>query len=158
MVLSYKNYSTIEKEALAIVFAVSKFRQYIYGKKIILYTDHSPLQWLMSHRDTASKLIRWALLLQEYDIEIRYKKGKTNTNADSLSRIDSEQTIHNTVFSAVKQLNDLTEFKMDQDEDEEIIKIKSQAKRLKSPKQVEEFVKGTDKYFVENGILKYMDG
>ena len=66
-----KNYSTIEKEALAIVFAVKKYRHYLWGRKIILYTDHSPLQWLLKHRESASKLIRWALILQEFDIKIK---------------------------------------------------------------------------------------
>ena len=59
-----KNYATIEKEALAIVFGVKKFRHYLWGKQTILYTDHSSLQWLMKHREAARRLVRWALISQ----------------------------------------------------------------------------------------------
>ena len=80
-------YSTIERECLAIVWAIKHFRPYLYGKKFIIYTDHKPLTWLNSQKDTSSKLTRWRLRLQDYDYEIVYKKGKQNLNADALSRI-----------------------------------------------------------------------
>ncbi|HBK71150.1 MAG TPA: hypothetical protein DDZ39_05755 [Flavobacteriaceae bacterium] len=82
------NYSVIEKEALAIVYSVKQFHHYIWSRKIILYTDQRPLQWLMTHKDSSSRLIRWSLLLQEYDIDIKYRQGKANANADFLSRMD----------------------------------------------------------------------
>lgn len=81
------NYSTIEKELLAIVFAVKTFRPYLFGRKFKIVTDHKPLTWLFSLKEPNSKLIRWRLLLSEYDYEIIYKKGKINSNADALSRI-----------------------------------------------------------------------
>jgi hypothetical protein len=80
-------YSTIEKELFAIIWAVKHFRPYLYGKKFIIYTDHRPLAWLYSLKEPNSKLTRWRLRLEEYDFEIRYKKGPQNTNADALSRI-----------------------------------------------------------------------
>ncbi|KAL0859582.1 hypothetical protein ABMA27_010718 [Loxostege sticticalis] len=80
-------YSTIEKELLAIVWAVKYFRPYLYGRKFTIYSDHKPLTWLMSLKDPNSKLTRWRLRLEEYDYQIVYKKGKYNTNADALSRI-----------------------------------------------------------------------
>lgn len=82
------SYSTIEKEALAIVWAVKYFRPYLFGQKFKIYSDHKPLQWLFSQKDPSSKLIRWRLKLEEYDYEIIYKKGTLNTNADALSRIE----------------------------------------------------------------------
>lgn len=80
-------YSTIERELLAIIWAVKHFRPYLYGRKFYIYTDHRPLAWLNSLKDPNSKLTRWRLRLQDYNFEIIYKKGKQNTNADALSRI-----------------------------------------------------------------------
>jgi hypothetical protein len=69
------NYSTIEKELLAVIFALDKFRSYLLGSKIIIFSDHTALKYLFSKKDAKSRLIRWILLLQEFDIEIRDKKG-----------------------------------------------------------------------------------
>lgn len=81
------NYSTIEKELLAIVWATRYFRPYLFGHKFKIITDHKPLTWIMSLKEPNSKLVRWRLKLEEFDYEIIYKKGKLNTNADALSRI-----------------------------------------------------------------------
>ncbi|XP_011863867.1 PREDICTED: uncharacterized protein LOC105559856, partial [Vollenhovia emeryi] len=81
-----RNYSTIEKELLAIVYAVQHFRPYLYGKKFTLVTDHKPLTWLHKLKDPTSRLARWRIKLAEYDYEIIYKPGKINANADALSR------------------------------------------------------------------------
>lgn len=84
---SETRYSTIERELLAIIWAVKHFRPYIYGNKFTIYTDHRPLVWLYSLKEPDTKLTRWRLKLQQYDFEIVYKNGKQNTNADALSRI-----------------------------------------------------------------------
>ncbi|CAK1598092.1 unnamed protein product [Parnassius mnemosyne] len=80
-------YSTIERELLAIIWAVKHFRPYLYGRKFTIYIDHRPLVWLYSLKEPNSKLTRWRLRLQEYDFDIVYKNGKQNINADALSRI-----------------------------------------------------------------------
>lgn len=82
------NYSTIEKELLAIVWATKYFRPYLFGRKFTIVTDHKPLQWLFNLKEPNSRLVRWRLKLEEYDYNIIYKKGKNNTNADALSRVE----------------------------------------------------------------------
>lgn len=88
------NYSTTEKELLAILFAIKTFRPYLYGNKFKIITDHRPLVWLFNVKDPGSRLIRWRLKLEEYDYEIVYKQGKLNSNADALSRYPIHAITH----------------------------------------------------------------
>ncbi|RDX83971.1 Retrovirus-related Pol polyprotein, partial [Mucuna pruriens] len=84
------NYTTNEKELLAIVFALDKFCSYLLGSNIIIFSDHAVLRFLVKKLDTKPRLIRWMLLLQEFNIEIRDKKGAENFVVDHLSRIKRE--------------------------------------------------------------------
>ncbi|GKE24770.1 reverse transcriptase domain-containing protein [Tanacetum coccineum] len=81
------HYTTTEKELLAVVYAFEKFRPYLVLSKSIVYTDHSALKYLFSKQDAKPRLLRWVLLLQEFDIIIRDKKGAENLTADHLSRL-----------------------------------------------------------------------
>ena len=82
------NYSTTEKELLAVVFALNKFRAYLIGSPITIFTDHAALKYLLSKKDAKARLIRWILLLQEFDLTIKDKKGVENVVADHLSRLE----------------------------------------------------------------------
>ncbi|GJV24818.1 reverse transcriptase domain-containing protein [Tanacetum coccineum] len=83
------HYTTTEKELLAVVFSFDKFCPYLILSKTIVYTDHSALKYLFSKQDAKPRLIRWVLLLQGFNIEIKDKKGVENLAADHLSRLEN---------------------------------------------------------------------
>jgi hypothetical protein len=84
-----RNYSTIERELKAVTWACEQFRQYIWGRKFTIVTDHKPFTWLFKMNNPSSCIMRMKLKLQEFDYTIVYKKGKENGNSDALSRMFS---------------------------------------------------------------------
>ena len=81
------NYTTTEKELLAVIFILEKFWSHLLGSKVLVYFDHVVLRHFLFKKDTKPRLIRWILLLQEFDLEILDKKGFENTMVDHISRI-----------------------------------------------------------------------
>ncbi|GKG00277.1 reverse transcriptase domain-containing protein, partial [Tanacetum coccineum] len=81
--------TTTEKELLAVVYAFEKFRSYLVLSKSIVYTDHSAIKYLFAKKDAKPRLMRWILLLQEFDVIIRDKKGAENLAADHISRLEN---------------------------------------------------------------------
>ncbi|KAI2658155.1 Transposon Ty3-I Gag-Pol polyprotein [Labeo rohita] len=82
-----RNYATVEKEALAIKWAVLELRYYLLGRRFTLVTDHAPLQWMARAKNTNARVTRWFLALQDFHFVIKHRAGATNSNADGLSRI-----------------------------------------------------------------------
>nr|GFB48813.1 reverse transcriptase domain-containing protein [Tanacetum cinerariifolium] len=83
------NYTTIEKEMLALVYAFENFRSYLIMKKSIVYTDHSVLKYLFAKKYAKVRLLRWILLLQEFDFKVIDTHGAENYAADHLSRLEN---------------------------------------------------------------------
>ena len=105
------NYTTTEKEFLAIIFALEKFCSYLLGSKVIVFTDHAALKFLLSKKETKPRLMRWILLMQEFDIEIRDRRGVENVVADHLSHLSTHVSMP--IFDTFP--------------DEHILKIKTQS-------------------------------
>lgn len=98
-----RNYSATEREALAVVAGIKKFQSYLYGRHFNVYTDHNALKWLMSVKDPTGRLARWSLLLQQFDFTIHHRSGKSNGNADALSRRPySDQSINTLTTEGVQ--------------------------------------------------------
>jgi hypothetical protein len=94
------NYTTNEKKLLPVVFECEKFKSYLLGSPGVVFSDHAALKYLLSKKDSKARLVRWILLLQEFDITIKDKKGTKTVVADHLSRLTIDST------SDTTQIND----------------------------------------------------
>jgi len=92
-----QNYTVTEQELLAVVYAFEKFRAYLLGTKVIVHTDHVALRYLMTKKDAKPRLIRWVLLLQEFDFEVKDQKGCENQVANHLSRLEARANVEHKV-------------------------------------------------------------
>ena len=89
---SERNYAQLEKEALALIFGIKKFHQYLFGRKFTLITDHKPLMTILGPKKTlpqlaVARLQWWALLLSAYDYQLEFRSSQNYSNADGLSRL-----------------------------------------------------------------------
>lgn len=150
-----RNYSTTEREALAVVWAISKFRGYIEGLPITVVTDHQALKWLMSLRSPTGRLARWALQIQAYNITIKYTPGRTNVVADTLSRpICNQETIKTCGICSIivdMPTRSASEIRVEQLKDENLSSI---VKALEEPERTENAIYWSNKgYVMNNGLL-----
>ena len=89
-----RNYTTTEKELLAVVFALDKFCVYLVGSFIVVFIDHSALKYLLTKQDAKARLIKWILLFEEFNLHIKDKKGVENVVTDHLSRLATAHNSH----------------------------------------------------------------
>lgn len=134
-----RNYSVTEKECLAAVMAVKRFRPYVEMMPFTVVTDHASLKWLMSLKDLTGRLARWSLQLQAFDFEIMHRRGSENVVADMLSRLPNDNDHVNEIM-----LDNLFDFETTEFESEEYLEL---------IKNIEENNKKLPDLKVENGLV-----
>ena len=143
-----RNYSTIEKEALAAVAAIKEFYPYLYGFHFKLVTDHNPLTSLRGLKDIGGRLSRWAIFLQQFHFEFEYKPGKAHGNADTMSRRPSTDDKVTVIHQMDMKSEDLSKAQRADDTLLPIIKALEDGKPLK-----QSVPPGLRKAFIEKGLL-----
>ncbi|GFW42339.1 transposon Tf2-9 polyprotein [Trichonephila clavipes] len=149
-----RNYSTTEREALAVVWALNKFRGYIDGASITVASDHQPLRWLMKLKSPTGRLARWALQLQSFNLNMEYIPGKSNVVADMLSRpaCHEENELCEVCTVAIDvPSRSPKEIRDEQMKDEELVKIIS---CLEDPDKNVNYVNWVERgYLMNQGVL-----
>ena len=139
-----RKYTATELEGLAIVWSVEQFKQYLYGRKFTIESDHNPLVYIQNMKNQKSRVCRWRDSLTQYDYEIVYKKGKLKVKADALSRAEIDEIKSETDYPA-KTISTIESIDITKESFKEAQDNESRLKELKEnpPRN----------YFVENGIL-----
>ncbi|GFX66261.1 transposon Tf2-9 polyprotein [Trichonephila clavipes] len=150
-----RNYSTTEREALAVVWALKKFRGYIEGTEITVASDHQPLKWLLNLKSPTGRLARWALEIQSFNLKVQYIPGKANVVADMLSRpvTQEEESFceENNITIADMPTRSCTDMREAQLKDDNLKKI---IDSFESPLKTEEYANWTERGFLMNqGVL-----
>ncbi|GFV06475.1 transposon Tf2-11 polyprotein [Trichonephila clavipes] len=150
-----RNYSTAEREALAVVWALKKFRGYIEGTEITVASDHQPLKWLLNLKSPTGRLARWALEIQYFNLKIQYIPGKANVVADMLSRpvTQEEESFfeENNITIADMPTRSCKDMREAQLKD---VNLKKIIDSFESPLKTEEYVNWKERGFLMNqGVL-----
>lgn len=146
---SERNYSTIEREALAVISAVKEFYPYLYGFNFTLVTDHNPLTTLKALKDVGGRLARWMLFLQQFSFEFQYKPGSQHTNADCMSRIPPLQKPQVAAVTSQADPFTITDIKEAQSQDKTITDAMNALRKGKLPSNFPE----SDRFVIKDGLL-----
>ena len=145
-----RNYSTVEREALAAVAALKEFYPYVYGFPCTLLTDHNPLTSLKGLKDVGGRLSRWVMFLQQFNLQISYKPGKTHTNADALSRTVQDNSSPSITTIHCSDTLDMT--RSAQNQDNELVKL-IEGLENGSNQLPPDLAPGLHKAYLKNGVL-----
>ena len=149
---SQVNWSTIEKEAFAIVWSVKYFRHYLYGRSFTIYTDHNPLKWLFTLKCPEGRLARWTETLKAYDFKVEYRPGKCNANADALSRMPIISAISPPKF----ELANMAELQSKEQALAQLVKYLQTGELLGNSSDDRKIVSKADQYVLQDGILYHL--
>ena len=147
---SERNYSVIEREALAAVAAIREFYPYLYGFHFKLVTDHNPLVSLKGLKDFGGRLTRWILFLQQFDFEMEHRPGKEHGNADALSRRPVPEGSLVTAIQDVWALGDMNELREAQSAD---VKISNTMRAINQGSSTNRPACLRGNFFIQNGVL-----
>ncbi|GFS73216.1 retrovirus-related Pol polyprotein from transposon 17.6 [Trichonephila clavipes] len=149
-----RNYSTTERKALAVVWALKKFRGYIEGTEITVASDHQPLKWLLNLKSPTGRLARWALEIQSFNLKVQYIPGKANVVADMLSHPvtqEEESFCEENITIADMPTRSCKDMREAQLKDDNLKKI---IDSFESPLKPEEYANWTERGFLMNqGVL-----
>ena len=120
-----RNYSTMGKEALAVVTAMKNSRVYLLGRKFHVITDNSALCWLHS-LEPKGRIARWIMDLQEFDFDVRHRPGSSNQNADALSRLNHSKTLEVAGSISLTPATNLLEVLRNDPDISKVIELKEQ--------------------------------
>ena len=151
---SERNYSTIQKECLAIVWALQYFHHYLFGRTFVIVTDHRPLKWLQTMKPKSAQMERWMCDLQAYSFEVKHRPGKCNGNADFLSRCPVEEKKEE--VAVISATDDVLS---SQEADEECAELMSYLRETKHNYQKEDRSESEghkNQYVIEDGILYHL--
>ena len=153
-----QNYSTTEREALALVEGIKKFQPYLHNHKFTVVTDHSSLQWLMNIKDATGRLARWSLLLQQYDFNIIHRPGKHHGNADGLSRRPYENCELSALQREDPQIARIRELQRRDPELSEMIDFLESDNLPFSDKKARNILFTSDRFYLDkDGLLYHLD-
>lgn len=153
-----RNYSAMEREALAVIDGIKRFQSYLYGRKFYVHTDHSALKWLMSVQDPTGRIARWSLLIQQFDFEIIHRPGISNGNADALSRRPYGTCSLNALSSAGLQTDQIHAFQRKDQDIGEIIDYLEKDLLPADNTHARRVLLAEDVYFLDDsGVLYHLD-
>ena len=146
------NWSTIEKEAYAIVWSVKYFRHYLYGRSFTIFTDHNPLKWLFTLKSPEGRLARWTETLKAYDFKIEYRPGRSNANADALSRMPIVSAISAPRF----ELANMPELQSKDPDLAQLVNYLQTGKLPGNSSDDRKVLAKADQYVLQDGILYHL--
>ena len=146
-----RRYSTIEREALAVVAAVKEFYPYLYGRSFTLLTNHNPLTSLQGLKDTGGRLTRWLLYLQQFDMKVLYRPERCNGNADTMSRRPDDSADQVAVVNEITCLSNTDMVRQEQANDVYIAEIMQKLQTNGSNRKQGE-------YLLKEGLLMRQQG